>query len=214
MTQRNKQKCYPEEFARQLLLAAEKQKYQGAFVSDKPDIRVVSGIIGVEVTDSIKENIRYGIAQYTALRGKTVNGLTKKKKSYLQQNDVVIVTNERGNVISAAPGPVWGSLNNIKKAIEMKTIKLNHPDFKKFKENNLLIFAEDEELEYIREQLAIALNSGSITNLHFQYDFIYVYSGILYVFDVKENKCVEHRFDSKVREEVIKRAKRAAGINN
>lgn len=74
---------FREEYARQVLISVFPEKYKGSIVSDKPDIQQISSSIGVEVTGTLIQRIRYGFAQFSDLYGKPVTSITAKKKSSL-----------------------------------------------------------------------------------------------------------------------------------
>ena len=67
-----------------------------------------------------------------------------------------------------------GSTNDTKKAYSQKLKKLNGPGYRKFRENNLFIFAEFEEEDEIHE-LVDFISLMDEKNLRF--DYVYVYTG-------------------------------------
>ncbi|EIM05959.1 hypothetical protein A1A1_13482 [Planococcus antarcticus DSM 14505] len=162
-----------EEYARQVLLRVYPNKYSEAVLGDQPDIQSNDDSIGVEVTGTMKQRIRYGVAQFTKLYGKHISVLTVEKKKQLVKYKVRIKADDKGIIKYVLPAEVWGSSNETKEAFTQKTHKLNSGHFKIFKENNLFLFAEGEEsnevqglIDYIKEA----------ENAVYSFEYVYLYT--------------------------------------
>lgn len=140
---------------------------------DKPDIQQIPNSIGVEVTGTLIQRIRYGVAQFSDLYGKPMTAITAKKKKQLIKNEVSIKTDEEGIIKFTIPAAVWGSGNDTKKAFENKLEKLNDVNYKIFNENNLFLFAEGEE-DYEVQELFNYIKS--VKKIRYIFDNIYLYT--------------------------------------
>ena len=110
-------KIYYEAYAAQLLLNVYPDKYGGAILKDKPDIQVERADIGVEVTHSLLEQVRYGLAQYSQLTGKDYANLSTKKIDRIMEMGVLVKKDINQNILYAGPGSVWVLQTTQKKPI-------------------------------------------------------------------------------------------------
>ncbi|MBB5179930.1 hypothetical protein HNQ44_001354 [Planomicrobium koreense] len=164
-----------EEYARQVLLSVYPEKYLAASIVDRPDIQNKIESIGVEVTGTMKQRLRYGLAQFSSLYGKPISSITTKKKRQLDKHKVKVKANEQGYIKFIIPAAVWGSGNDIKEAYKNKLIKLNSGKFSIFEENNLFLFAEFEEEKEVQELINF-VKETKVTKYKFEYIFLYTFN--------------------------------------
>lgn len=163
-----------EEYARQVLLTLFTKKYQDSFLADKPDIQNLVHSIGVEVTNTMDQRLQYGIAQFSPIYNKHISTVTPKKKEQLQKHKVKLDTDENGIIKFILPEAFWGSGNRTKEAFISKQNKLNEGNYKIFKENNLFLFAENEEEDEILELIEY-IQSCEKSKRNFNLIYIYTY---------------------------------------
>lgn len=102
-----------------------------------------------------------------------ISTVTKKKKDQLEKHKVKLDTDESGIIKFVIPEAFWGSGNRTKEAFSSKLMKLNEGNYELFIENNLFLFAEDEE-EY--EILALIEHIKAYGDDARSFNFIYVYT--------------------------------------
>lgn len=173
-----------EEYARQVLLAMYPEKYQSSLLEDQPDIQNEQKDIGVEVTGTLEQRLRYGIAQFSTLYNKHTNTVTSKKKEQLKKHRVRLVTDGNGTIKFIIPEAVWGSGNKTKEAFSNKLDKLNDGNYKIFKENNLFLFAEGEE-EYEVLNLIEYIKTSERKSREFNLIYLYTYQE-LYIISAQD----------------------------
>lgn len=173
-----------EEYARQVLLAMFPEKYQDSSLGDQPDIQNEQKDIGVEVTGTLEQRVRYGVAQFSTLYNKHISSVTSKKKEQLKKHLVRLVTDDEGTIKFIIPEAVWGSGNKTKEAFSNKLNKLNDGNYKTFDENNLFLFAEDEE-EYEVRSLIEHIKATEMNSRKFNLIYLYTYQE-LYVISTQD----------------------------
>lgn len=166
---------FREEYARQVLLSIYPEKYLKASIVDQPDIQNKIESIGVEVTGTMTQRLRYGLAQFATLYGKPISSITTKKKRQLEKHKVKVEANEQGDIRFIIPSAFWGSGNDTKQAYENKLVKLNSGKFSIFEENNLFLFAEFEEENEVQELINFVKEKENTKN-KFDYIFLYTYN--------------------------------------
>lgn len=165
------------------------EKYKDSSLGDQPDIQNAQKDIGVEVTGTLEQRLRYGLAQFSPLYNKHISTVTSKKKEQLKKHRVKLGTNDEGIIKFVVPEAVLGSGNKTKEAFSNKLNKLNDGNYKTFEENNLFLFAEDEE-EYevsgLIEHIKATERKGREFNLVYLYTYqkLYIISTLDYTFDV------------------------------
>ncbi|MCH4826370.1 hypothetical protein [Planococcus halocryophilus] len=168
---------FREEYARQVLLAIYSEKYLESSLADKPDIQNYNKHIGVEVTETMKQRLRYGVAQFSSLYNKHISEVTSKKKDQLKKHKIRLDTNNEGIIKFILPEAFWGGVNQSIEAFNNKLNKLNDGNYKIFKENNLFLYAEGEE-EYEVIDLIKHIKESKKSNRKFDYIFVFTFKDL------------------------------------
>ncbi len=207
------EKIYREEYARQVLLHFYPEKYEGALLKDKPDIQIEMKDIGVEVTGSLLERIRYGLAQFIELRGKSFNSLSSKKKDLLREKEVFLNVDNEGIIEYIMPAAVWGTGNDTKTAYTKKLKALNKDGFQFFNENNLFLFAEYEEETEVQNLISFIEEYKYRKMKHF-FDHVYIYTyKELYTISCKDLQYTSMPIDHSQRKLINDVARKAATVD-
>ncbi|GGC91062.1 hypothetical protein [Enterococcus wangshanyuanii] len=180
-----------ERKALDILQKAEPEKYQAAYLLDKPDIQNPTNNIGIEVTQSLKESVLnvLGLDDISVHDDRQILEMIKKKYGTgILHVELPLPENDQKKVgISIAN---WHSLFNLIEAYDNKVKKLQNGNYTVYKENNLFIFVFGNDEQSI-EQLATHIYRKRNKR---QYDYVYVYSQpMLYMIDCRKKVIQKQR---------------------
>ncbi len=144
----NQRHHFEEERARTILALYDPARFQNSVLSESPDIINECSNIGVEVTDSMREDLQKKLSWARSITGKTANSLSKTDKEHIRSHEVS--ARELPNGIIFAGTACWGEIYSVQNAFQKKLKKLNEDHFRKFRINALFIYGwlmDDDELE-------------------------------------------------------------------
>lgn len=154
-----------ENYGRRLLMDLFKDKYQGAKLSDRPDI-ICPPKVGCEVTSSLSSTVH----EYAATKEGDFSDLVGKiqeedlKKSLKQWRRQKAKEEE--------------DIHNYKRIYLQKLTNLNSPDYQRFPENNLLIFSWIYSEEILMDFL-VFLDEEKEEGILFDHIYIFFYGAVL-----------------------------------
>ncbi len=150
-------------------------KYEGAVLSDAPDIVAKESDIGVEVTNSLKETVQRKGSAASRLSGKRLDELTDGDRERINAGLISVYCLPTGVILASFSH--WGDCHDLVAAYRKKTEKLNKPHFTVFGENNLLIAAwtiDSDELEPAVSYLVDNWAESHGQKYHYFFDCVYI----------------------------------------
>ena len=154
-----------EEFARQVLLYLDIDKYEYSYLSDRPDIKNDVLSIGVEVTSSIESEVHRYISIGRKFYKKSI---IPSETNYKAFGSIKYRRDNKNPVRSR-----WDSLSDIIKAYNRKYKSMQKEGYEIFEENNVFINAELASKSDIRDFIGF-IGNRKISNKDF--DNVYIYT--------------------------------------
>lgn len=192
---------FEEERAKEILAYVFPHKYAGAELQESPDIYVPDSCIGVEVTDSTKQSIHEIISRASNIVGKTSEELSERDIWSIQNYNIKVLKHQNGQLMALTS--FWGGEHDILSAYLKKYEKLNSEHFKRYKENNLFIFAwmiDDEDMD---DEILIILQHDPKSS--YKFDHIYIFSEkVLCCVDCNNANTEKYPVPPKVMEKISK----------
>lgn len=172
-------------------------KYEGAILSEAPDIINKGSDVGVEITSSMKQTVQKGNAIVRKLSGKKTTELTDRDYAKINAEGISVFPSPTGVILGIFTH--WGNCHDLIVAYRNKTETLNKPHFSVFAENNLFIVAwliDNDELNSGIRHLINSWDESNEQGYRYFFDYVYILTeGLLAEIDLEKATVNNHRIE-------------------